>query len=532
MGEAQSDLVIASQAGSIDAFGQLVRTHEAQVGAVAIAALGGAQSADDIVQDAFVAGWQQIADLKDPTKFRSWICAIARNQAHNRRRVFDRELLCAEFSQEKTPGTPRSALLEDERRGALAVALDEIPTEHREAIVLYYREDCSIREVARALALTEAAAQKRISRGRVALRQALRSFLSDALPATRSAAGVSAAVLVALAAIPRASAQGAAITHNSSKGIVSMKIIVTTSVLTLVLGTSYWLQGAYADKAKIEPRHETRNATHSVASGEQQATPSKRSPRRLVPARTSPVGTSKALGRPSAAMAEGKSEKLGIKQSLLGDYNAEVQFLVDECMALARIENPDLFGTVMVDAKISMDPATLGFVTTATIRQPPQGDKLSGSGLAECLVETLMAIEFTGLPKGDANEEFDASLRFYFSLPLHLVPADRTAVERLIARTSVPGQLFDIAMELSKAYPELGLRACDKGSPRQGTQENIVLCTLMACRQKDADRVGRYWTPSHVSENMIEHTTRLCALMDSSLPEAPLGIGDVLDERR
>jgi RNA polymerase sigma-70 factor (ECF subfamily) len=53
----------------------------------------------------------------------------------------------------------------------LEKALDELPVNHREALILRYHDECSMREIAAALNLSVSAAKMRVHRGLDMLRE-------------------------------------------------------------------------------------------------------------------------------------------------------------------------------------------------------------------------------------------------------------------------------------------------------------------------------------------------------------------------
>src|SRR5581483_1489960 len=75
------ELVGRTDAGDRAAFGELVARHQAAVCGVAYALLGDIGRSEDVAQEAFVAAWRQLGQLRQRSKFRSWVCGIARNLA-------------------------------------------------------------------------------------------------------------------------------------------------------------------------------------------------------------------------------------------------------------------------------------------------------------------------------------------------------------------------------------------------------------------------------------------------------------------
>ena len=178
--------------------GRLVEQHYDAVVAVAYATTRDLALSEDIAQDTFIAAWDARARLRDLSRVRPWLCGIARNQGRNALRRRKREV-----GGEQDPAGAVPTLLESsverEELAELQAALAKVPTDHREALVLFYWQQQSIAEIAATFGITLEAAQKRISRARALLRDELASPLENQGRKRRSAAAAAAAVLAILA---------------------------------------------------------------------------------------------------------------------------------------------------------------------------------------------------------------------------------------------------------------------------------------------------------------------------------------------
>lgn len=85
---AAHDLELAALAASGDraAYGELVRRHAATVRGLLRRMGADPASADDVAQDAFLAGFEQVADFRGTGPFRGWISRIAARLWVRRRR--------------------------------------------------------------------------------------------------------------------------------------------------------------------------------------------------------------------------------------------------------------------------------------------------------------------------------------------------------------------------------------------------------------------------------------------------------------
>ena len=67
--------------GESGAFEELVMRHENAVMNTAKRVTGSRFTAEDASQDAFVSAWMRLDSLRDRSKFKPWVCAIAKNCA-------------------------------------------------------------------------------------------------------------------------------------------------------------------------------------------------------------------------------------------------------------------------------------------------------------------------------------------------------------------------------------------------------------------------------------------------------------------
>src|SRR5919197_5404826 len=135
-----ADLVRAARAGDRAALDALMRRHRAAVVRACRRLLRDGPDAEDAAQEALVQALIALPRLRDPTRFAPWLHGIALNvsrRALRRRRALD-ALLRGHGAWQSTWPPPvasaEDALLERERRAAVAAALAEIPAPARAAV--------------------------------------------------------------------------------------------------------------------------------------------------------------------------------------------------------------------------------------------------------------------------------------------------------------------------------------------------------------------------------------------------------------
>jgi RNA polymerase sigma factor (sigma-70 family) len=172
-----AELMQRVQRGDEAALGMLMQRWELPVKSVIGRIVLNAREADDLAQETFVRVWQQRGKFRPEAAFRPWIFSIAVNLARNRLRWWRSrpEVALEEWTEsggETASGA--TAVERAERATAVRDAIASLPTELREAIVLFEYEQMSHAEIATVVGATPKAVENRIHRARERLRPILR----------------------------------------------------------------------------------------------------------------------------------------------------------------------------------------------------------------------------------------------------------------------------------------------------------------------------------------------------------------------
>jgi len=197
----------AALRGDRDAYGRIIVASQNVVTAVALAITRDVHTSEDIAQEAFLSAWHHLPRLKNPSSFLPWLRQITRNLAHDhlrgrRNRMLDGEVADLAIQHAADPdGCPLEQALDAERDAVAADLISELPEESREALLLYYREGQSSKQVAMLLGLSDAAVRKRLSRARQSVRddllQRFGEFARSSAPSAAFAVGVTATLGIA-----------------------------------------------------------------------------------------------------------------------------------------------------------------------------------------------------------------------------------------------------------------------------------------------------------------------------------------------
>ena len=181
-----ADIVQRVRAGDVDAFGQIVKGYERRVFALAVMILRNREGADDVTQDAFVRAFERL-DLYDVRRpFYPWLATItmrlSRNWLARHSPGARRETPIQPESSAHASAAPAALdvlVAEDEGRHLWRL-VERLPLGERTAVVLHYRQELSVSEVASAIGVTAGTVKTLLFRAR----QHLRASLAGATPST------------------------------------------------------------------------------------------------------------------------------------------------------------------------------------------------------------------------------------------------------------------------------------------------------------------------------------------------------------
>jgi RNA polymerase sigma-70 factor (ECF subfamily) len=151
--------------------------------------LGNEDDANDLAQETFVRVYQHRASFKPGARFTTWLYTIAANLARNHHRWRARHPNVSLDAESETTGqsigavlpasdpAPDSAAVATERAAAVRAAVEKLPPDMREVIILCEWQDLSAAEAAAILDTTPKAIDNRLYRARNLLRDRLKPWL-------------------------------------------------------------------------------------------------------------------------------------------------------------------------------------------------------------------------------------------------------------------------------------------------------------------------------------------------------------------
>ena len=124
---------------------------------------------DDVVQEAFIAADRRAADIAPGCERRFLISTTLKLSANYRRRQRTRAEYTAALARDEpagNPADPEQLIARKQLCEMLDLALDELPPEQREVLVLHEIEGLSAAEIGELLAIAPGTVASRLARGR------------------------------------------------------------------------------------------------------------------------------------------------------------------------------------------------------------------------------------------------------------------------------------------------------------------------------------------------------------------------------
>lgn len=153
------DLMPSVVKGDYSAFEKLVERHKKRAFFAALGMVGDAETAHDLSQDAWVAAFRAIGSFRLGSPFYPWFYRILMNLCKNslRRRSIEGKIFAGSADDDDAPEyagnvlAPECLVEERELKEAVWKAIEALPPEQKEAIILAHFENLSYVKIAELL---------------------------------------------------------------------------------------------------------------------------------------------------------------------------------------------------------------------------------------------------------------------------------------------------------------------------------------------------------------------------------------------
>jgi len=164
--------------GDRQAVGECIQAFQGQLYAYILRLSGSPETAEDIVQEAFVRVLTNLEKFDDRYRFSTWLFTIARrlyiNAAQKRKPIYQSDIVGASQGSGQQPDSDMIASeAQHNAHSALDVALQRLPEKQREIVVLFHQFEWPIALIARHLEIPQGTVKSHLHRGRKRLRAAL-----------------------------------------------------------------------------------------------------------------------------------------------------------------------------------------------------------------------------------------------------------------------------------------------------------------------------------------------------------------------
>jgi RNA polymerase sigma-70 factor (ECF subfamily) len=162
-----AELVQAAATGDEAAFTELVARHHRDLLRVAYVICRDPSLAEDSAQAAWAIAWRRMGQVKDPDQIRSWLVAVAANEARRivrSRRQTVHEISVGEIELHGVRHDRLDPLADSIASSDLRRALESLDPTDRALIALRYVAELSSEEIGQALGMSASGARGRLSR--------------------------------------------------------------------------------------------------------------------------------------------------------------------------------------------------------------------------------------------------------------------------------------------------------------------------------------------------------------------------------
>lgn len=189
--ELDAALVKRAQAGEKRAFELLVSKYQRRILRLLGRILYNQSDVEDVAQETFLKAYRALPKFRNESAFYTWLYRIAVNTARNHLSSKQNQLFVSEQLENQdgetfslldnlTDGeTPETHMHNREILEALQAALDDLPEQLRQAIVLRELEGLSYEEIAGVMDCPVGTVRSRIFRAREAISERLKSLLGS-----------------------------------------------------------------------------------------------------------------------------------------------------------------------------------------------------------------------------------------------------------------------------------------------------------------------------------------------------------------
>ncbi len=161
--------------GDSDSYSVLVDRYKTMVYNLAYRMVGDEDTAKDLAQESFIAAYAGLERFRFGSKFSSWLYSIVLNKCRDHLKLAKDRVSTDEIAEilPDSRTSPEEDAAASQSRDVLQQALDALPEEYREVLILKHIEELDYEEISAVTGAGIAALKVRAHRGREMLRKIL-----------------------------------------------------------------------------------------------------------------------------------------------------------------------------------------------------------------------------------------------------------------------------------------------------------------------------------------------------------------------
>jgi RNA polymerase sigma-70 factor (ECF subfamily) len=171
-------VISAVMNGNVNAYSILVQQYQKPIFNLMYRVTGSYEDAKDLAQETFIKAYEKLEQFRMGARFFPWLYTIGYNHARNfiqRVKPFQQS---SDGDFEKHSGLDYPSQHEERVIAQIDFlriyqALEQLPMDYREAVILHYHEGLSMEDIATALQLSVSGAKMRVHRGIKKLRETI-----------------------------------------------------------------------------------------------------------------------------------------------------------------------------------------------------------------------------------------------------------------------------------------------------------------------------------------------------------------------
>lgn len=181
-----ASLVAKAQTGDNQALNDLFTKTYNDVYYFALKTIKDETLAADVTQETFVTIFQNINSLNDPVAYPAWSRQITYRHCLQHLKKQNREATVDEnedgttifdtLEEERTEFIPEENLDKDDFKKTILDMVDSLPEEQRTAVILYYYDELSVKEIAEIQGVTEGTVKSRLNYARKEIKASVESY--------------------------------------------------------------------------------------------------------------------------------------------------------------------------------------------------------------------------------------------------------------------------------------------------------------------------------------------------------------------